>query len=80
MSMHLQDWFFLNMWALWITGVVLALMIELLQRDRRGLACAAGCAIGSVVAAVAPATWWLPPVVAILAVWTFWMVLRPQRS
>lgn len=80
MTMHLQDWFFLNMWALWLTGVVLALMIELLQRDRRALACAAGCALAAVAAAVAPGTWWLAPVVAIVAVWTFWMVLRPRAS
>jgi len=80
MQMHLQDWFFLNPWALWLTGVVLALMIELLQRDRRALACAGACAIGAVVASLAPQHWWLAAAAALVAAWTFWMTLRPVRS
>lgn len=80
MSMHLQDWFYLNMWALWLTGVVLSLVIELLQRDRRGLACAGACAVGAVVAALAPTTWWLAPVVALIALGTFWTALRPLHG
>ncbi|QGF24954.1 hypothetical protein [Raineyella fluvialis] len=80
MSMHLQDWFGQNIWALWLTGVVLSLMIELLQRDRRALAAAGGCAIGAVVAAIAPAAWWLAPIGAVVAVAAFWMILRPRRA
>lgn len=80
MSMHLQDWFYLNPWALWLTGVVLALLVELLQRDRRGLACAGGAAFGAVVAALAPAHWWLAGLTAIVAVATSWTLLRPATE
>ena len=79
MSMHLQDWFYLNPWAWWLTGVVLALLIELLQRDRRGLACAGACALGAVVASLAPAAWGLVALTAVVAVGTFWTILRPVR-
>lgn len=78
--MHLQAWFFLNPWALWLTVVVLALLVELLQRDRRALACAGGCSLGAVVAALAPAAWWLAALTALVAVATFWTVLRPVRA
>ena len=77
MSMHLQDWFYLNPWALWLTVVALALMVELLQRDRRGLACAGGAAIAAVVAALAPALWWLAVLAAAVATTTAWVTLRP---
>ncbi|SDB91004.1 hypothetical protein GA0111570_10813 [Raineyella antarctica] len=80
MSMHLQDWFYLNPWGLWLTAVVLALVIELLQRDRRGLACAGACAVGAVVAALAPGVWWLPVVAALVALGTAWALLRPVHA
>lgn len=77
MSMHLQDWFYLNPWALWLTVVLLALLVELLQRDRRALACAGGAAIGAVVAALAPALWWVAVLAAAVATATAWVTVRP---
>lgn len=80
MSQHLQDWFYLAPWVLWLTGVVLALIIELLQRDRRGLAAAGGCAAGAITAVLAPGLWWLAFAVAAIGTVSVWVMVRPVRS
>lgn len=79
MSQHLQDWFFLAPWALWLTGVVLALTVDLLQRDRRGLAAAGGCLVGAVTAILVPHLWWLAFAMAAYGTWCVWLMVRPAR-
>ena len=86
MAMHLQDWFFQQPWAFWLTGAVLAGTAELIRSsvppagDRVGWAAVGGCLAGAITAAIVPALWWAAIAVAAGATYGWWQVVRSRSA